>query len=670
MSSSEPPIYCINPVCANPRNSLGGQVCAHCQTPLVYRYLWAVGPAAAQVATGEQIGDRYSVVAPQIWLDTKPGEQPSVPLELPDEAIPYLRLYPQRLHVPEVYGFCHLGDEKNKAEILLLENVPVDAVGNLYPSVVEAWPTASAVRQVYWLWQMLQLWQPLSELGMAASLIAADNIRVEGWRIWLLELYADEAGNAGKKGKQQTRLQDLGYYWLSWISGAHPSISQPLQEICEQLRRSDANFDAIARQLNELLLEQAAQLPLRTKLATGTDTGPLRPHNEDTCYPTEADLKARTAPPNDQLLPYFTIVCDGVGGHEGGEVASQSAVSSLKPLVQILLSETVAASEIAPPEVVMQQLEESIRVINNTIAAQNDTQGRSSRQRMGTTLVMALQLPQNVRTADGSELANAHELYIAHVGDSRAYWITGDYCQRLTVDDDVAAREVRMGRSVWREALQRSDSGALTQALGTRDAEFLSPNIQRFIIEEDGLLVLCSDGLSDNDLVELSWANYANAVLNGDMSLEDAVKALIDLANEKNGHDNTSVAIAHYRLSPEPLVLFDPKKQPSKNTAAPDSPMSEASKDLLYGEAVPDDSAKSQRGKRREVKGLPVLLGALAVLLGAGAVAWQVKDSLVQLWQQPAPAPSPTSESISPSETPDEPTPEPPKATEGAEGAQ
>ncbi|HIK27214.1 MAG: protein phosphatase 2C domain-containing protein [Oscillatoriaceae bacterium SKW80] len=660
MSSSEPPIYCINPGCANPRNSQGGQVCAHCQTPLVYRYLWAVGSAAAQVAPGEKISDRYYVVAPQIWLDTKPGEKPFVPLELPDEAIPYLRLYPHRLHIPEVYGFCHIGDETNKTEILLLENVPVDAVGNLYPTVVEAWPTASAVRQVYWLWQILQLWQPLSELGMAASLIVADNIRVEGWRIWLLELYADEAENANKKEKQQTRLQDLGNYWLSWINGAQPSLAQPLQEICEQLCRSDVNFEAIAQQLNQLLLEEAAKLPLYTKIATGTDTGPLRSHNEDTCYPTEADFKARNTPPNEQLIPYFTIVCDGVGGHEGGEVASQSAVNSIKPLIQALLSETTAATEITPPEVVMRQIEESIRVINNAIAAKNDSQGRSSRQRMGTTLVMALQLPQKVRTADGLELANSHELYIAHVGDSRAYWITGDYCQRLTVDDDVASREVRMGRCVWREALQRADAGALTQALGTRDAEFLSPNIQRFIIEEDGLLVLCSDGLSDNDLLELSWANYANAVLKGDMSLEDMVKALINLANEKNGHDNTSVAIAYYRLSPEPPVLFEPKKQPSKNTFPPDSPMSEASRELLYASATPKEDYKS----KPKFKALPVFLGAfLAILLTAAAVIWQFKDSLVQFWQQPASSPSPTSE------TPEQLTPATPKATKGTQDA-
>uniref|UniRef100_A0ACD5H226 PP2C family protein-serine/threonine phosphatase n=1 Tax=Desertifilum tharense IPPAS B-1220 TaxID=1781255 RepID=A0ACD5H226_9CYAN len=143
----------------------------------------------------------------------------------------------------------------------------------------------------------------------------------------------------------------------------------------------------------------------------------------------------------------------------------------------------------------------TVRVVNNQIAAQNDTQGRELRQRMGTTLVMALQLPQRVGLQAG-RVGNSHELYIAHVGDSRAYWMTPNYCQLLTVDDDVSVREVRMGRSLYRECLRRPDAGALTQALGTRDAEFVRPTVRRFILEEDGILLLCSDGLSDRDRIE------------------------------------------------------------------------------------------------------------------------------------------------------------------------
>ncbi|HEY9810831.1 MAG TPA: protein phosphatase 2C domain-containing protein [Halomicronema sp.] len=585
MSSFEPSIYCVNSACSNPRNVLGGQVCACCNTPLVYRHLWAVGQGGLSFEPDKVIAERYTVVAPQIWLDTQPSHQPYFPQELPEGINPYLFLYPYRLHIPEIYGFVSLLEEGQEGEVMLLENVPVDPVGNLYPSLSEAWPISSAVRQVYWLWQMLQLWEPFSEQGVAGSLIVPENIRVEGWRIWLLELYSDEATDE-KKSDPQRSLKDLGECWMNWLSEAHPTIAEPLKEICVQLSANKASLEEISGQLNRLLLQCSAQLPLRLRVAGATDTGTVRDHNEDTCYPTEADLKQRTKEPHNRLIPYFSVVCDGVGGHDGGEVASQSAVQSLKPLIQSLLSEAAEATEITSPELWSQQLEESIRVINNTIAAQNDNQGRSSRQRMGTTLVMALQLPQRVRSDGGTEYGNGHELYLAHVGDSRAYWITSEYCQRLTVDDDVAAREVRFGRCLYREALERGDAGALTQALGTRDGEFLRPNVQRFILEEDGLLLLCSDGLSDNDLVELFWADYAPATLKGEMSLEAAVQWLIDLANERNGHDNTSVVMVQCRLSPEPLTLFEPVSSVASQESELESEFSEASRALLDAEAT------------------------------------------------------------------------------------
>jgi protein phosphatase len=661
MSSSEPPLYCINPACESPRNAIGGQVCANCHTPLVYRYLWALGEMAAQVSVGELINGRYWVVAPQIWQDTQPAELPYVPPMLPDEILPYLYLYPHRLHIPEVYGFVLVGEGEESSEITLLENVPVDAVGNLYPSITEAWPTASAVRQLYWLWQMIELWNPLEQAGVVDSLLAWETIRVEGWRIWLQELSGVGVNGAGTQKKTHIRLKELGYHWLGWVSGAQPAIADDLKEICHQMRRGDATVESVSTQFNQLLLEQAAKLPLRVKVYGASDTGPIRDHNEDSCYPTLIELKNRTQLPHHQLIPYFSVVCDGVGGHEGGEVASQSAVMSFKPLIQTLIADTAEATEITPVEVVTQQLEESLRVINNTIAAQNDTQGRSSRQRMGTTAVMALQLPQKVRFADGGEYGNAHELYIAHVGDSRAYWITSDYCQRLTVDDDVSSREVRLGRALYREALLRPDAGALTQALGTRDGEFIRPNIQRFIVEEDGLLLLCSDGLCDNDLVELTWADYAPAVLKGDMPLEAATETLIKLANEKNGHDNTSVVLTHYRLTPEPLVLFEPKQQALNQEQPLESELSEASKALLYDEPEAPAETSTMPATppplKRPQKGLSQVLAILGVALIAGTIGligWAQLDpqGFAALRNLIFPGGEPENEPVSPTATP------------------
>ena len=612
-------MYCTNPTCPNPLNSLGRSECEACQSPLTYRYLWAVGLAAADIPPGELLGDRYQVVAPQVWLDTKPGEFPFAPEELPDYIIPYLFLYSYRIHLPEVYGFYQLEEEADGRQIVLLENVPLDGTGHVLPSLKEAWPTATPIRQFYWLWQIGQLWGPLSEVGVASSLLS-ENLRVNSWRVRLLEL---ELGN------YQPTFRDLADFWFSLSETAQPSVKQPLQEISYRMAGGE-DWEAIAPQFNELLLEEAAKLPLNLEIAGATTTGPVRLHNEDSCYPTKKDLQQRNAPPHNQLIPRLAIICDGVGGHEGGEVASQLGIENLKLMVSHLMAEAATQQELMQPELVSKQLEEIIRVVNNAIAAKNDEQKREYRQRMGTTLVMALQLPQTITTSPDAQLNNAHELYVAHVGDSRAYWLTADSCQQLTVDDDVAAREVMSGRCLYWEALQRPDAGALTQALGTRDGEFIRPTVRRFIIEDNGLLLLCSDGLSDNDWIEKYWHDYAAPVISGELSVEVAVESLIDLANHKNGHDNTSVVLVNCRVTPQKLALAK-NNQPSEvaeKEPAPESEMSETSKKLLYDETVsepePETSANGGNWKRW------LLIGGLLVFLALaiGIALWRNRDNL------------------------------------------
>jgi serine/threonine protein phosphatase PrpC len=475
-------------------------------------------------------------------------------------------------------------NESVQESVILLENVPIDASGELYPSIESMLTKASAVRQVYWLWQILELWTPLEEVGVASSLLVPDNLRVEGWRVRLKELYTDAIEDTNRelvvastgggttssdsleadkssgvralliKPPAKATLQKLGECWESWCNKISVSVASRLREIAQELQTEQPSLRAIASKLNQVLIEQAARQPLRLKIAGATNSGPRYKHNEDHCFPLICDLPADLSEPRDPLIPHLSIVCDGIGGHEGGEVASELAVQSIKLQVRGLLAELDQDPEIMTPELVAQQLSAIIRVANNLIASRNDAQERESRRRMATTLTMALQLPQIVKMPDGQ--GNAHELYIASVGDSRAYWITPRYCQLLTVDDDVLTREVRMGRSLYQKALHRPDAGALTQAVGTRAAELLRPTVRRFILEEDGLLLLCSDGLSDNGLIEAFCRDYPRDVFSGKLSVEAAVQSLIDLANQKNGHDNTSVVLTYCAVSPQyPAVL-------------------------------------------------------------------------------------------------------------------
>jgi protein phosphatase len=613
MVSTQQIIYCLNPDCDRPINFVGDHICANCQTPLVHRYLWASGSLLAKIPPGTKVADRYEVITPQIWLDTQPGLLPHVPEQLPKAVICYLRLYQERLHLPQPYGFVP-SFEEGVDDILLLENVPIDDTGNIYPSIGDTWEQATAVRQVYWLWQILQLWTPLWELGVAQSLLIPENLRVQGWCVRLLELV---------ETLHPTSIKDLGNSWQPLVASAKPPVAQKLQNIVQQMCDAQVELETITTQLNALLLSSAAELPLSLEVSGATDTGPERAQNEDTCYPNAFGES------NDSLLPKLSIVCDGIGGHQGGEVASQLAVQSVRLQIRALLAEIAEQTELISPDLLQEQLEASLRVVNNLISSRNDEQKRQGRERMATTLVMAVQVPQRISTTSGWQSENAHELYLANIGDSRAYWITRNYCQLLTIDDDVATREVCFARSLYRQALQRPDATALTQALGIKDAESLRFVIQRFILEEDGILLLCSDGLSDNNWVEQSWHNYAMPVLTGQLTVEDAVRDWIHLANQQNGHDNTSVVLTLCRVSKEYLVPV-PKLPPLVEIVEVEQPeveqfsfteSSQALLDIDFTEEVRETPVK------KTSRGQPLVLvgGFLAVLLGGtslGLFAW------------------------------------------------
>ncbi len=611
MISTQRIVYCTNPHCTDPINTLGNRLCANCFTPLVYRYVWAVDTKKNNLESGDKIDQRYEVISPQIWLDTQPVLIPDTLEKLPENVLPYLRLHQYRLHVPHVYGFTQ-SRQNSEDYILLLENAPIDDKGSLYPAITDVWDS-TAVRQVYWLWQILELWQPLSELGVAASLLVPENLRVQGWCVRLLELIENQ--NAPS-------LQQLGESWRPIVAISNTKVNSPLKKLVKQMCSGVVDFESISNQLNQLLLSAAAELPLTLKVFGITDKGEQLTRNEDNCFPTISDSK------EDFLYPKVSLVCDGIGGHSGGEVASRLAVQSVKLQIKALLAEVAQQAEIVSPDLLKQQIEASLRIVNNLICNANNQQKREKRERMATTLVMSVQIPQSVTTTANWRSENACELYLANVGDSRAYWITRNYCQLLTVDDDVAKREVIHGRSLYRKALQRPDATALTQALGTKEGEFLHPQISRFILEEDGILLLCSDGLSDNNLVEHHWRDYALPVLTGEVSPQEAADSWIKLANQTNGHDNISVVITHCRVIPDYLAIVSPKASDIEvlegETEQPEQQLAESSQallDLRLSEDEPVTNNESAPVKKKSKRN-PIVLLFLVLLLLIGGTAF------------------------------------------------
>ncbi len=531
--------------------------------PRLHPYLWVVGEGVTTLPLGDRVAQRYRVVGPRTWLDTCPDQAPDCPDYLPPSAQPYLVTHGHRLHLPGLYAVL---ERPPLTPLLLLDNVPIHPqTGDLLPSLETALLEASPQRQLYWFWQIWELWQSLATEQLQSSLLVLDNLRVEGWRLRLLELYPD---------LEAPSLADLATLWRSLLPTLPLATSTPLTPLIDTMGEGKQDSDGVEKQLNQLLLRQVVATPRRFTLAGGTTPGPSQPRNEDRCWPT-ADLDT---PEVDLQLG---IVCDGVGGHDGGEVASQLAVQSFKLQLQALIAASQQEAHLLPPQVIMEQLRAVITIVNDLINFQNDNQARVGRQRMGTTLVLALILPQRVEI--DQRWGRSHEIYLAHVGDSRAYWISPDYCHPLTVDDDIAGREVRAGRQLFAQARARSDAGALTQALGTRHSDHLTIHLQRFIPDEPGVLLLCSDGLSDHHRIEDAWANYIGLIVKDIISLDSAVASWLELANQKNGHDNSAVVLLHHQLLAPTTVV--PEEGVPAAIRGPDPGRARIGGVSLYGES-------------------------------------------------------------------------------------
>lgn len=614
-------LYCPNPTCQT-LNDEGHRFCQHCGTFLPRRYLWAAD-LASPPSVDALLGDRYLHKGRGIFLDTLPGYPPATDIEeVPPVVYAYLRLAEQRLHLPLVYDLIIDSTHSAEHPIVLLEEAAIWQPGQVLrdyndgkgqpiftgvlplPGIQDLWTRVSGRRQLFWLWQMASLWPPFVDEGVAITLLLPELIRVEGALVRVLELRLDLA-------EAPPSLTDLGHLWQNWCAKAHPDIVPFLESLCG--RMVDGRLTDTAQVMAELeaqlaLAHKAA--PHTVRIATQTDQGPTRSRNEDACYPNSGTVETEVLH-SDAANHTLVVVCDGIGGHQGGDVASHLAIASLNQHLQGLSLPALGHDKLE------QALVDSIEVANDQISQRNDSELRMERQRMGTTLVMGL--------------LRHHELYLAHVGDSRAYWITRWGCHQATLDDDVASRQMRMGYALYRQALRHPNSGSLVQALGMSSSKLLHPTVQRFLLDEDGVILLCSDGLSDGDRVEEHWDAELLPLLTGTGDFAPLSNRLVEIANTQNGHDNVTVGVIHHQLSladdDQQVILqhmraLAEQHQPIARGGAaiappPTTTSAEATK--LVAEAEPS--------QRRPLVSLLSLL--LLVLLGGGLVASlvpQVRD--------------------------------------------
>ena len=240
-----------------------------------------------------------------------------------------------------------------------------------------------------------------------------------------------------------------------------------------------------------------------------TDVGRKRDHNED-FFVMKEDLG-------------LYVVCDGMGGHAAGEVASEMTATVVAKVVQKNYSHVIdfmAEPNKANRERVKRLLEAAIQRACKKVYETSESD--PSKHGMGTTCVLCLMVENGV--------------FVAHVGDSRCYLYRQNETHQVTEDHSLVNEYVKQGVMSKEDAQKHPQANLITRGVG------LQPTVQVDTLYSetmDGdILLLCSDGLSEY-LREIDITKMINA-----HSLEELPKLSIALANKRGGKDNiTSVLI-------------------------------------------------------------------------------------------------------------------------------
>ncbi len=239
------------------------------------------------------------------------------------------------------------------------------------------------------------------------------------------------------------------------------------------------------------------------RVVGASHAGRVRPNNQDAFIC--GMLTEKTA---------FAVVCDGMGGASGGNVASGIAS-------RIVADRLVDGyRENAGPEMLKALLAEAIGEANDEVF--RTAMGNEDLRGMGTTVVAAV--------------VNDHNAYIAHVGDSRAYVVTRRSIEQVTRDHSVVQDMLEHGKITPEQARNHPQKHFLTRALGVEsemDCEF-----KAVFLPEDGTLLICTDGLTN--MVEID----AIQSLVRTFPLEEIPNKLINTANLAGGSDNITVVAA------------------------------------------------------------------------------------------------------------------------------
>ncbi|MEM6437004.1 MAG: protein phosphatase 2C domain-containing protein, partial [Cyanobacteria bacterium P01_D01_bin.115] len=595
--------------------------------PPVRRFLWAQGPvSSASVPAGTMLAGRYQVIDFPLVQDQQPQSPPPPLGSVPPLAVPYLALSPFSVNIPR--PFTQVLHPDGQSALLLLEEIPLQGAvrpphtPTLLPTLAQSWSGATALHQLSWLRQIAKLWQPCVNQQLAPTLLDWQHLRVEGEDLRLLCLEAQ--GTA-------ITLVDLGQQWQQWIATAAPAIRDYLTRLTNHLIADQGSAAGLVYSLVQAIAAMSSQQTVTVQLATASDQGPTRQRNEDACYPESGAVRQVAMGGRRSAPPALVVVCDGVGGHQGGDVASHLAIAEVSQRLNPLLN----GPAVAHRQIVV-ALKEAIIAANQAITVRNDAEQRQDRDRMGTTIVVGL--------------VYSGRLYVAHLGDSRAYRVRSHSCRQITLDDDVAAREMRLGLGLYQDALQQPGAGALVQALGMADASHLHPTVKLYPLAADSVVLLCSDGLSDNDLIAHLWSSELVPVLNGEMDVGSATQRLISLANTHNGHDNVTVGLLRLKVESANRPTAVPVALADQPLLAPPPLQAVAPAPSLAAPATALPPAPRHRPPRSGLRWLTGVVMVALVSLGS-ALGWlwlSRRDSVIA----PLEPATESGETLSPSAVP------------------
>jgi serine/threonine protein phosphatase PrpC len=254
--------------------------------------------------------------------------------------------------------------------------------------------------------------------------------------------------------------------------------------------------------------------PPQIIFASAQSVGKQREHNEDTLFAMSTCISGEEIQYNLGLF----IIADGMGGHQYGEIASATAV---KKFVEIIVKKSILSGVLGTKKLTTQAVQGIVGIALEEAHK-----------------VVQLEAPGGGTTFTGAVILN-QDIILAHAGDSRAYMYLPDgSLELLTKDHSLVGRLVELGQITEKEASTHPQRNILLRAIG--QPEPFNPDISTTNFHNEGILIICSDGLWG----VVSKHEIINVMQNGGNSLQDDCRKLVDLANAKGGPDNISVIMA------------------------------------------------------------------------------------------------------------------------------